>query len=106
MVRRLPAGDRVRDRRRQGRHLLGPLVSDRDRAGHVRDRSAVRQGDEGLQHLRAGLRSLRLASGRLPPASLPRTGRRQLFSGKIEKGVDSLTVDRHNSSLRRISSVG
>ncbi|CAG9251615.1 hypothetical protein BCEP4_1320028 [Burkholderia cepacia] len=56
LVRRVPAGHRVRDRRGEGRHLLGPLVSDRDRAGDVRDRPAVRQGDEGLEHLRSGLR--------------------------------------------------
>ncbi|CAI8696853.1 hypothetical protein EMIT0111MI5_50135 [Burkholderia sp. IT-111MI5] len=34
------------------------------------------------------------------------SGRRQLFSPKTKKGVDSPTVDLHNSFLRRISSVG
>ncbi|TCW64247.1 hypothetical protein C5O79_32310 [Burkholderia sp. SRS-25] len=43
---------------------------------------------------------------RLPPAMKAGTGRRQLFSGKMEKGIDSRPADRHNSSLRRISSVG
>ncbi|OXI85886.1 hypothetical protein CFB50_14720 [Burkholderia sp. AU33423] len=43
---------------------------------------------------------------RLPPAMKAGTGRRQLFSGKMEKGIDSRPSDRHNSSLRRISSVG
>ena len=45
LVRRVPAGDGVRDRRGEGEHLLGAVVSDRDRAGDVRDRDAVRQGD-------------------------------------------------------------
>ncbi|PRG14583.1 hypothetical protein C6Q17_07955 [Burkholderia contaminans] len=43
---------------------------------------------------------------RLSPAMKAGTGRRQLFSGKMEKGIDSRPADRHNSSLRRISSVG
>ncbi|MPV59298.1 hypothetical protein CFB46_01340 [Burkholderia sp. HI2761] len=46
------------------------------------------------------------SGGRLPAVMEVGTGRRQLFSGKMEKGIDSRTADRHNSSLRRISSVG
>ncbi|OXI23023.1 hypothetical protein CFB35_13925 [Burkholderia sp. AU16482] len=46
------------------------------------------------------------SAGRLPPVMEAGTGRRQLFSGKMEKGIDSQPADRHNSSLRRISSVG
>ncbi|RQT71081.1 hypothetical protein DF029_17470 [Burkholderia cepacia] len=41
-----------------------------------------------------------------PPHGESGTGRRQLFSRKMKKGVDSPSVDLHNSSLRRISSVG
>ncbi|RQR38554.1 hypothetical protein DIE22_09155 [Burkholderia sp. Bp9142] len=49
--------------------------------------------------------------GRVPCGARPArnpgcTGRRQLFSGKTKKGVDSPAVGLHNSSLRRISSVG
>ncbi|OXI74390.1 hypothetical protein CFB44_14090 [Burkholderia sp. AU31280] len=46
------------------------------------------------------------SAGRLPPAMEAGTGRRQLFSGKMEKGIDSRPADRHNLGLRRISSVG
>ncbi|TES69781.1 hypothetical protein E2P84_31720 [Burkholderia cepacia] len=41
-----------------------------------------------------------------PPHSEAGSGRRQLFSRKMKKGVDSPSVDLHNSTLRRISSVG
>jgi MFS family permease len=56
LVRRLPAGDRLRDRGGQGQHLLGALVSDCGRAHYARDRHAVRQGNQELGHLRTGLK--------------------------------------------------
>ncbi|RQU32236.1 hypothetical protein DF147_29830 [Burkholderia cenocepacia] len=46
------------------------------------------------------------SGGRLPPVMEAGTRRRQLFSGKMEKGIDSRPADRHNLGLRRISSVG
>ena len=47
LVRRLPAVHRLRDRRGDGEHLLGPLVPDRHRRDHARHRHAVRARDEG-----------------------------------------------------------
>ena len=42
--------DRLRDRRRDGEHLLGALVPDRRRGDHAGDRCAVRPRDEGRGH--------------------------------------------------------
>ena len=55
LVRRIPAGDLVLDRRGSGQHLQRPVVPDH----HCRDdfccRHAVRQGNQGRGHLRQRL---------------------------------------------------
>ena len=113
LVRRLPAGHRVRDRRGEGQHLLGPLVSDRDRAGHVRDRPAVRQGDEGLEHLRAGLMAGaqrgRSAEGLLPGTGSTMKGRHGPPATFRERWKKVLTADRPIDIIQvfgELSSVG
>jgi MFS family permease len=50
LVRRLPAGDRVRDRRGKGQHLLRALVSDHHCRDDARHRHAVREGDQAHRH--------------------------------------------------------
>ena len=47
LVRRLPAADRLRHRGGDRQHLLGPLVSDRDRGDDLRHRPALHAGDQG-----------------------------------------------------------
>ncbi len=50
LVRRLPPDDRVRDGRRDGRHLLRPLVPDRHRRDDRGHRLALHAGDQGPRH--------------------------------------------------------
>ena len=50
LVRRLPAGDRVRDRGGDRKHLLRPLVSDHRRVDELHRRADLPAGDQGSRH--------------------------------------------------------
>ena len=52
LVRRLPAGDRVRHRRRDRQHLFRAVVPDRDRRDEPRRRAAVPARNQGSRHHR------------------------------------------------------
>ena len=52
LVRRLPAGDRVRHRGGDRQHLLRPVVSDRDSGDELRHRADLPARDQGSRHHR------------------------------------------------------
>ncbi len=55
LVRRVPAANRVRAGRVQGRHLLRPVVPDHHRGDHADRRYALHPRDQGRGHLRERL---------------------------------------------------
>ena len=74
LVRRLPAGDRLRHRGGDRQHLLRPLVPDRDRGDELRRRADLPARDQGSRHHQDVTNGGAACTGR-PPSKLrtPRT---------------------------------
>ena len=77
LVRRPPASDGLRDGGGHRRHLLRPLVPDRDRPGDLRGRPPLRAGDQGPGYpdLRRARRQALSLSGPYPTKESPASRR-------------------------------